>query len=126
MAFRFFFDPTTQAWVKATRSIVGPENGEELIRLQYSRFYNQAVLDLLESDGVERVYVPHINGVTETPNCTPNVAGKGHELKTLRENLIKRYCTGEAGEDEDLQVIPKHPFCCHVVRPFTEFNGNGE
>ena len=98
---------------------VGEDNGAEaLVRLQFSRFYNQAVMALLMDNGVSRAFVPRCPGENPTSSCCRELAGKGHAIQDLYDRLVDRYARGK---EETGAVVPGHPFCSHVVKPFNDF-----
>jgi hypothetical protein len=87
---------------------------ERLVRTQYSRFYNQAVLEQLLAEGKRRCRVPHSKSESRTSPCTVHLAGTTQMVKTLHDRLIRTYHLGESSEQP---LVPNHPHCTHVVIP---------
>lgn len=75
---------------------------ERLVRTQYSRFYNQAVL------------VPRSPSQDHSTNCSRTIAGRVHRVDELLRNLVTAYANGDFSPSTR---IPEHPHCTHVVRP---------
>lgn len=73
---------------------VFPQGWEErIIRTQYSRFYNQAVLDELFDKGTQKCFVPHSSSEQPTNECSLRIAGRAHEVAELRHNLRQAYAS---------------------------------
>jgi len=89
-----------------------------LLWVQYSRFYNQTVLDLLRSRGQSRVLVPQVPEEGQNVKCNMDLGGKGHSITMLYDRLVDAYTYGK---EVDGSFIPNHPFCTHVVKPFKDF-----
>jgi len=87
---------------------------ERLIRTQYSRFYNQAVMEILLAAGQTKCFVPHSTDEDQSTNCSMLLAGRIHDLKTLYDRLIDTYANGNWSKDPK---IPDHPHCTHVITP---------
>jgi len=87
---------------------------ERLVRIQFSRFYNQAVLEELDERGEEQCFVPHSSAEDPTTLCSRELAGRTHEVKRLHSLLVESY--GRAQWPKEPK-IPNHPHCTHVVRP---------
>ena len=87
---------------------------ERLVLIQYSRFYNQAVMEKLINDGHTECFVPHSPGEDDSSPCTQHLAGRNHNLQTLYTRLIQSY---ERGQWTREVKIPDHPHCTHVVTP---------
>lgn len=89
--------------------------GERLVRVQLSRFYNQAVLKHLRDEGEEVVFVPHSGHEESTSRCTQELANKEHSIELLLTRLENAY---ERGDYSDRGAkVPNHPHCTHVVMP---------
>jgi len=88
---------------------------ERLVRIQLSRFYNQAVMEILNDSGEEDCFIPHSQYEDHNTLCTTEMAGKKHKVKPLYNKLIDIY------ENENYnryaKTIPQHPNCTHVIRP---------
>lgn len=87
---------------------------ERLVRIQLSRFYNQAVLEELAERGEERCYVDHSSTEDPSTPCSRELAGRTHEVKHLHTLLVESYTHGRYPKEPK---IPNHPHCTHVVRP---------
>lgn len=90
---------------------------ERLIRTQYSRFYNQAVLQDILDGGVDACFVPTSKSQQAHTNCSVDIAGRTHDAKELLDNLASSYGDGDWSKSKK---IPEHPHCTHVVRPILE------
>ena len=86
---------------------------ERLVRTQYSRFYNQAVMETLLAQGQARCFVPHSADEDGSSACSRQLAGSDHSVKALHDLLRQSYGAGVWGGVK----IPDHPHCTHVVRP---------
>ncbi len=99
--------------VYSTNNRVFPDGWDErLVRIQLSRFYNQAVMEKLLSEGATECYVPHSSSEESTSPCSSQLAGRNQNLSTLRSRLVESY--GEGNFSKDVK-IPNHPHCTHVV-----------
>ena len=87
---------------------------ERLVLIQYSRFYNQAVMEKLINEGHTECFVPHSRGEDASSPCSQHLAGGNHNLQTLYTRLKQSY---ERGEWTREVKIPNHPHCTHVVTP---------
>lgn len=87
---------------------------ERLVRTQYSRFYNQAVLERMMTEGEPSCFVPHSSEEASSSTCSRLLAGKQHNVQTLYDRLMQSYARGIWGQDVK---IPDHPHCTHVVAP---------
>ncbi len=90
---------------------------ERLVRTQFSRFYNQAVLKQLLEAGVENCFVPHSDAEKLSSTCTQQLAGRQHPVAALYTRLIDSYSKGKWSRETK---IPNHPYCTDVVRPASE------
>ena len=90
---------------------------ERLVRMQLSRFYNQAVLKQLLEAGAANCFVPHSESEKSSSRCTQELAGSQHPVATLYDRLIDNYSKGNYSKEVK---IPNHPHCTHVVRPISE------
>jgi len=84
---------------------------ERLIKTQYSRFYNQAVLEQLLAQGESQCFIPHSSSEASNSDCTLYLAGNVHDLKTLHNRLMESYGQG----NWQRLKVPDHPHCTHVV-----------
>lgn len=87
---------------------------ERLVRTQVSRFYNQAVMEMLLAKGATSCFVPHSSSEEGTSKCSQQLAGSSHEIRKLYDRLISSYEKGTWGDEVK---IPDHPYCSHVVKP---------
>lgn len=111
----------TQAELPRANSIHSSNNkvfaegwAERLVRTQFSRFYNQAVMEQLLSEGQTQCSVPHSSAEDRGSKCSMLLAGRTHELKILYDRLVESY--GRGNWTKDLK-IPDHPHCTHVIAP---------
>ena len=51
---------------------------ERQVKTQFSRFYNQAVLEQLQAEGVEMCFVLHSDEQSASSACTQQLAGRVH------------------------------------------------
>lgn len=86
---------------------------ERLVRTQLSRFYNQAVMEKLLSEGENQCFVPHSSSEASNSPCSMYLAGSNHDLKMLYNRLVNSYAKGQWTKEVK---IPNHPHCTHVVR----------
>ena len=86
---------------------------ERLVQIQFSRFYNQAVLNLLLNAGESQCYIP--TTPTQKPDsvCAKELAGRNHSIKILLSRLINSYENGIFTKDPK---VPNHLRCSHVVK----------
>jgi hypothetical protein len=87
---------------------------ERLVRTQFSRFYNQAVLERLMSEGQTQCFVPHSSEEDRGSKCSMFLAGSAHDIRVLYNRLIESYARGNWSGD---LKIPEHPHCTHVIAP---------
>lgn len=87
---------------------------ERLVRIQFSRMYNQAVLEQLRDDGIKDCFVPHSDFEKADSRCTLELAGSEQSVSVLYQRLIDSYRDGQFSRHAK---IPNHPHCTHVVRP---------
>ncbi|WP_061249235.1 hypothetical protein [Leptospira alstonii] len=87
---------------------------ERLIRTQFSRFYNQAVLKEITKVSGAKCLIPHSTEESSSSECSVYLAGKEHLAQPLLDKLIESYSQGNFNRD---YKIPHHPHCTHVVKP---------
>ncbi|WLS79917.1 hypothetical protein Q3V30_05345 [Erwinia pyri] len=87
---------------------------ERLVRTQFSRFYNQAVLEDQLDKGRSECYVPPSSQEDTISQCSQTLAGRSHDISHLLKLLVTSY---EEGKWEITPKIPDHPHCTHVVKP---------
>lgn len=87
---------------------------ERLVRTQFSRLYNQAVLELLIASGHTQCFVPHSSDEDPQSVCSLQLADKNHNIAELHAALIESYVRGIFTSGSK---IPHHPHCTHVVAP---------
>lgn len=90
---------------------------ERLVMVQLSRFYNQAVLEHLMSEGQTLCFVPHSAGEDTKSSCSVHLAGKEHETAALHVRLVEAYEQDIWGKDP---LVPNHPHCTHVIAPVSD------
>ena len=91
---------------------------ERLVLTQYSRFYNQAVMEKLIAEDHTECHVPHSSTEDASSLCTQLLAGGNHDLQTLYIRLVQGYAFNKWKRGE--AKIPNHPHCTHVVVPVEE------
>lgn len=87
---------------------------ERLVSTQYSRFYNQAVLEQFIADGLNECFVHHSSEEKSSSKCSQFLAGYAHDPHILYSRLINAYCNDIWNKETR---IPDHPYCSHVVAP---------
>lgn len=87
---------------------------ERLIRTQFSRFYNQAVLKQLIDSGHTKCEVPHSASEAADSQCSRVLAVRTHRVEDLYARLLEAYSDGLWSSTPK---IPDHPHCTHVVVP---------
>lgn len=87
---------------------------ERLVRTQFNRFYNQAVLEQLMSEGQTQCFVPHSSEEDSGSKCSRFLAGSAQDIRVLYNRLIESYARGNWSGD---LKIPEHPHCTHVIAP---------
>lgn len=90
---------------------------ERLVRIQFSRFYNQAVLEWLRAKEVAFCFVPHSSREGDESACTQQLAGTRQSVEMLYHRLINAYANGTWSREAK---IPNHPHCTHVVKPIED------
>jgi hypothetical protein len=89
---------------------------ERLVRTQFSRFYNQAVLEEQLAKGRSECYVPPSSQENADSQCSQTLAGRSHDISYLLKLLVNSY---EEGKWDKTPKIPDHPHCTHVVKPIS-------
>ena len=90
---------------------------ERLIRIQFSRFYNQAVLESEKEKGKNECYIPRSDAEDPNSTCSRQLANTQQNIGILLDRLKASY---EKGDFKDKSPkIPDHPYCSHVVRPLS-------
>jgi hypothetical protein len=99
----------------ASENRVFPHGWEErIVRTQYSRFYNQAVLQALISEKQDKCFIPHSSTERRDSACTVALVGKTHETQMLLEALEAGFSRGDYSSGFR---VPHHPHCTHVICP---------
>jgi hypothetical protein len=109
--------PLSSSKHASNRRVFSNKWEERLVRTQYSRFYNQAVLEELRDTGVETCIVPVSRSQQEASKCSQEIAGRVHTVSELLRNLVAAYADNDFSHTKK---IPEHPHCTHVVRPVLE------
>tara|TARA_B100001989_G_C24377837_1_gene382753 strand:- start:93 stop:647 length:555 start_codon:yes stop_codon:yes gene_type:complete len=99
------------------RRVFARKWGERLVRTQFSRMYNTAVLELALEQGVELVEVPHSRSEKRDSGCTMALAGRTHSPDVLLQRLYRRYRDEQFGGPS---TVPDHPHCTHVAVPIVQ------
>ncbi|MGE8644745.1 hypothetical protein [Acinetobacter vivianii] len=87
---------------------------ERLVRTQVSRFYNQAVLEIIIESGNDDCFVEHSVYEEVSSKCSQQLVGRTQSAKIMLERLKSSY--GDGNWSNDLK-IPEHPHCTHTFRP---------
>jgi hypothetical protein len=87
---------------------------ERLVRSQVSRFYNQAVMEILDERGEAECFVPRSPREDPDSDCTLQLAGGTHSISQLLQFL---YSQQRQGNWNDGVTIPGHANCTHTVVP---------
>lgn len=87
---------------------------ERLVRTQYSRFYNEAVLMQLIEEEETECMIHHSSEESSSSKCSQFLAGFAHDPHMLYQRLINAYANGVWSSD---LKIPDHPHCSHVISP---------
>jgi hypothetical protein len=80
---------------------------ERLVADQFSRFYNQAVLEHLRAVGVEQCVVSHAADEDPVGVCATSIAGRSHLVKDLHSALVAAYELNKW--DGGVLRVPSHP-----------------
>jgi len=89
---------------------------ERLTRTQFSRFYNQAVLEIETAKGHNECFVPPSSQEQASSQCSQVLAGRSHDVSHLLRVLVTSY---EDGIWDTTPKIPDHPHCTHVIKPMS-------
>lgn len=106
--------PRAQSVHAGSNKVFADGWAERLVRTQYSRFYNQAVMEELLAAGQTECFIPHSSEEDRSSPCSVNLAGNTHDLKTLYDRLVAAYAQGNWGKE---LRVPNHPHCTHVITP---------
>lgn len=99
----------------ASNNRVFPSGWEErLVRIQASRFYNQAVLMTLVEEGEEECFVPRSPNQDPDTACTLNLAGGSADIHVLLDRLERKY---DEADYHNEPLVPNHPHCTHTITP---------
>lgn len=96
------------------KRVFNRQTPEKLVRTNYSRFYNHAVLEHLLTRGETRCYVPCSTEEDAGSTCSQTLAGKEHDLHRMYREHVAAF------NDEQYEYryrIPHHPNCTHVIAP---------
>jgi len=89
---------------------------ERLVRTEFSRFYNQAVLETEIKKGNTECFVPPSSQEQASSQCSQVLAGRSHDVSHLLKLLVTSY---EDGNWDKTPKIPDHPYCTHVIKPMS-------
>ena len=106
--------PRQTSLYSADNRVFAKDWDERLVRTQFSRFYNQAVMEQLLDEGETLCHVPHSGAEKRESNCSVHLAGRNHDVRTLHTRLVSSYAQGNWSSTVK---IPDHPHCTHVVTP---------
>jgi hypothetical protein len=106
--------PRVQSIYSGDNRVFANSWAERLVRTQYSRFYNQAVLEHLLATGQTQCLVPHSSDEAPNSKCSLHLAGRTHDIQTLYSRLVDSYTHGRWSKE---LKVPDHPHCTHVVAP---------
>ena len=84
-----------------------------LVRFQFSRFYNQAVLEHLLDQRSAICLVPRSSEERPAEPCTALLAGRRQHVSVLHEGLVEAFRHGRLSREP---TVPNHPECTHVAR----------
>jgi len=87
---------------------------ERLVRTQFSRLYNQSVLENLLAAGIHECFVPHSSQEDASSRCSLVLAGRQHKVDVLLRDVVESYTHGRWSKEAK---IPDHPHCTHAVTP---------
>lgn len=107
--------PRSTSIYSANNRVFSRRWSERLVRTQVSRFYNQAVLLELQSQGQSHCFVPHSAYEDSDSPCLMGLAGCEHRVDHMLAGLERRYRDGNWVREES--TVPNHPNCTHVVSP---------
>lgn len=99
-----------------SNSVFASNWAERLVRTQFSRFYNQAVLETEVKKGNSECFVPPSSQEQASSQCSQILAGRSHDISHLLKLLVTSY---EDGNWDKTPKIPDHPHCTHVVKPLS-------
>jgi hypothetical protein len=88
---------------------------KRLVHAELSRFYNQAVIELLLAEGYAECLVLHSDIEDPNSRCTRELAGGRHSLSILHSRLVQCYRNNDRSDQEP--KVPDHPYCTHTVVP---------
>ena len=106
--------PASESPHRGNSHVFNNQWAERLIRSQVSRFYNQAVLEVLEEQGHSECFVPHSPSEDRDSDCTIQLAGGTHSVSDLLRFL---YSQQRQRNWNDGVTIPGHANCTHTVVP---------
>lgn len=87
---------------------------DRLVRSEGSRFYNHAVLLILEERGDKSCFIPESEHQHQDKKCTQVLAGREASVAKLREGLEQAL---REGNWDAFPRIPYKPNCTHTITP---------
>ena len=87
---------------------------DRLVRTQVSRFYNQAVLQLIIDNGSDECRIEHSANEDQGSKCSQQLAGTIQSASVMLQRLTSSYGDGNWGRELKL---PEHPHCTHTFSP---------
>lgn len=106
--------PRNQSMYSANSQVFPSGWAERLVRTQVSRFYNQAVLELIIESGSDDCFIEHSTNEQGSSKCSQQLAGTTQSAQVMLERLKSSYGDGNWGKDLKL---PEHPHCTHTFSP---------
>lgn len=87
---------------------------DRLVRSEGNRFYNHAVLLVLQDSGEDRCFIPSFDDENPQKKCTRLLAGTEQSIDEMLENMRRAYRNEEWGS---FPRIPYKPNCRHTITP---------
>ena len=87
---------------------------DRLVRSEGNRFYNHAVLLVLQDSGEEWCYIPSFDDEDRQKKCTRLLAGTEQSVDEMLENMRRAYRNEEW---DSFPRIPYKPNCRHTITP---------
>ncbi len=106
--------PRQQSMFSGDNRVFASGWSERLVRTQISRFYNQAVLEIIIESGSDDCFVNHSESEQTSSKCSQQLAGSTHSARVMLERLKSSYGDGQWNKDLKL---PDHPHCTHTFSP---------
>ena len=88
----------------------------QLLKNQISRFYNQAVLEILHDEGDEKFFVYPSKDQDPSGKCSIKFINKEWSINEILVNIERNY---DEGKYDNSFKLPEHVNCSHVASPIT-------